>query len=51
MTSSSYSTQLAADDAAEYACACAALREDPEDADAEATIEALNEKYGEGFFE
>lgn len=51
MNGSTYSTSEAADDASEYAAACAILRNDPEDLDAKATIEALAKKYGPDFFE
>jgi hypothetical protein len=51
MNGSTYSTKQAAQDASEYAAACALLRVDPDDADAAETIAALDQKYGEGFFE
>lgn len=51
MTGSTYSSPQVADDASEYAIACAILRDDPDDADAQATIDALDDQYGEGFFE
>lgn len=51
MTGTAYSTQQAADDASEYAIACAILQDDPEDGDAQSTIDALDAQYGQGFFE
>lgn len=51
MNATTYSTQKAADDATEYAAARALLKHDPEDEDAQATIDQMNEQYGEGFFE
>jgi hypothetical protein len=50
MNGSTYSTPEAARDASEYAIAQAILADEPDDADAQATIEKLDAKYGEGFF-
>lgn len=51
MTESTYSTTDAADDAAQYAIAQSILADDPDDADAKATVRTLNRRYGAGFFE